>query len=328
MNTIGILAGLVTAVCWTATSTCFEQAGRRIGSLSVNIVRLAFALILFLVLSFARTGAPVQPGVSGESWFFLSLSGAIGFVLGDLMLFRAFVLIGSRLSMLIYASVPLITATIGFLALGETMRPLSIAGMVLTVFGIALAVMGKRGAAEAPAADGAARKRLGRRGLGIVLAFGGSVGQAVGLILGKRGSVGLDSFAATEIRAITGLAGFLVIALLGRKFSELARPFAAAFRRGNAAAPATPAAPGALSRREARVALGFTLVGATLGPFLGVSLGLLSAQLTTAGVASTLMSIVPVIIIPVAVLVFKEKVSAAEVFGAVLAVSGVVVLAF
>jgi len=68
-------------------------------------------------------------------------------------------------------------------------------------------------------------------------------------------------------------------------------------------------------------------VGALLGPFLGVSLGLLSTQLLPAGTAATLMSIVPVLLIPVSALAFGERTSLMEIVGAVLAVGGVAVLA-
>ena len=39
---LGVMAGLSTAVLWTATAVCFEASSRRLGSLSVNVLRLAF----------------------------------------------------------------------------------------------------------------------------------------------------------------------------------------------------------------------------------------------------------------------------------------------
>jgi drug/metabolite transporter (DMT)-like permease len=66
--------------------------------------------------------------------------------------------------------------------------------------------------------------------------------------------------------------------------------------------------------------------GALFGPFLGVSLGLFAAQHTSTGVASTLMALVPVLIIVPSVVLFKERVSVREVLGAIVAVIGVGVL--
>ncbi len=202
MSSLGIIAGLATAVLWTATAVCFEAAMRRIGSLSVNVLRMVVAALLFVGLSLWRTGHFLPQGLAGFMWRDLTLSGLVGFVIGDLMLFQAFVLIGGRLSMLIYASVPTMTAVAGFLFLGERIGTLGIVGMVVTSVGIGAAVLGKR-AVEASA-------RASRR-TGILLAIGGSAGQAGGLLLGKHGSPNLDAFAATEIRVLAGLTGFLIV---------------------------------------------------------------------------------------------------------------------
>jgi drug/metabolite transporter (DMT)-like permease len=64
-------------------------------------------------------------------------------------------------------------------------------------------------------------------------------------------------------------------------------------------------------------------MGGFFGPFLGVSLGLFAAQNTTTGVAATIIALVPVLIIPPSVLIFGEKVTAREIVGAVVAVTGV-----
>jgi len=274
---LGISAGLSTAVLWTATAVCFEAASRRLGSLAVNILRLAVAAVLFTVLSLVRTGNLLPAALSQDAWFYLGLSGLVGFVVGDVLLFQAFVLIGARLSMLIYASVPLMTALCGFLFLGESMT-------------------------------------------GILMAFGGSAGQAAGLLLGKRGAIGLDSFAATEIRVLAGLLGFVAVLLAAGQARALCD------RLRDAVAPGgTAADPRQL--RSLRRALLVMCLGALLGPFLGVSLGLLSTQLLPAGTAATLMSTVPVLLIPVSTVAFRERPSLVEVVGAALAVGGVAVLA-
>jgi drug/metabolite transporter (DMT)-like permease len=313
---LGVLAGLSTAVLWTATAVCFEASSRRLGSLAVNVLRLAVAAILFTALSLVRTGSLLPAALSHEAWLYLGLSGLVGFVMGDVPLFRAFMLIGARLSMLIYASVPLITALCGFLFLGERMSSRALAGMALTVAGIAIAVGGKPNRSK----EGTGLQARSRRTTGILMAFAGSAGQAAGLLLGKRGAIGLDSFAATEIRVLAGLLGFLVVLVAAGQARALRD------RLRSAIAPVGTA--GDLAQlRSLRRALIVLCLGALLGPFLGVSLGLLSTQLLPAGTAATLMSIVPVLLIPVSTLAFRERISRVEIAGAFLAVAGVAVLA-
>jgi drug/metabolite transporter (DMT)-like permease len=311
---LGVLAGLSTAILWTATALCFEASSRRLGSLAVNVLRLVLAVLLFTALSLLRTRLPWPASLSSDAWLYLGLSGLVGFVIGDVLLFQAFVLIGARLAMLIYASVPLLTALGGFLFLGERMKAGALLGMAMTVAGIGIAVASK------PAQS--AERQPSHRTAGILMAVGGAAGQAAGLLLGKRGAIGLDSFKATQIRALFGLAGFLLLALLLRQLRGILALV------GEAIAP-TPRIEqlDSLQLRSVRSALLILSVGALLGPFLGVSLGLLSAQLLPTGIASTLMAMVPILLIPVSAVVLKERVSVVEVVGALLAVAGVAVLA-
>ena len=67
----------------------------------------------------------------------------------------------------------------------------------------------------------------------------------------------------------------------------------------------------------------FIGLGAFFGPFIGVFLSLLSIKYTSVGIASSIMSIVPVIIIPPAILLYKEKITVIEIIGAIVAVCGV-----
>jgi drug/metabolite transporter (DMT)-like permease len=310
---LGVAAGLSTAALWTATAVCFEAASKRLGSLAVNVLRLGLALVFFAVLALLRTHRLWAADLSSQAWFYLGLSGLVGFVVGDILLFQAFTLIGARLSMLIYASVPFMTAMAGFVFLDERMGGRAVAGMALTVAGIALAVAGGR----SPVAN----DRGARRGIGVLMAFGGAAGQSAGLLLGKRGAMGLDSFAATQVRAFFGFAGFLVVAVAARQVGRILGLVK------DAVAP-TGLVDGDRARlRTLRVGLGVLAIGTLLGPFLGVSLGLLSTQLLPTGMASTLMSTVPILLIPLSALLFHERISPAEIAGALLAVAGVAVLA-
>ena len=290
---IGELAALGTALCWTITALSFESAGRRIGSFTVNIIRLVFAFFIFAVLGLVTRGQMIPLDLPADAWGWLAVSGLVGFVLGDLLLFQAFIEIGARIAMLVFASVPPLTALMAWAFLGERLTWLGIGGMAVTVAGIALVVLK---AGERPLPTGKPR-RMTR---GVLLALGGALGQAGGLILSRIGAgVDLDPFASTHIRVIAGIIGFGILFTVTGRWSRVTT----AFRDGGA---------------MARVS-----VGAVFGPFLGVSLGLFATQNTSAGIASTIMALVPVLIIAPSVILFGEKVTLREVFGAVVAVAGV-----
>ena len=290
----GELAALATAFFWTVTALSFEAAGKRVGTLSLNLIRLLMGLAFLTLFLTLTRGAPVPLDASAHNWVWLSVSGVIGFTLGDLLLFKGFILIGARVSMLIMPMVPPITALMGWIIMGETLTPVNMLGMALVVGGISLVVIVR--------SPGSNRIAFSRPLKGVLAALGGAIGQAVGLVLSKYGMRGYDAFSATQIRIIAGTAGFIiVVSLMGR------------WRRIG------------LATRDGK-AMGAMSLGAFFGPFLGVSFSLLAVKYTATGVAATLMAMVPVLIIAPSVLLFKEKVTLREVAGALIAVAGVAVL--
>jgi drug/metabolite transporter (DMT)-like permease len=297
MNHPGELAALLTAVFWTITALAFEAASRKIGSMVVNLLRLIAGFFFLTLFVFFYRGSLLPLDASPNAWLYLTLSGLIGFVFGDLCLFQAFVVVGARISMLLMALAPPMTALIGWVVLGETLSWKSWIGMTLTISGIALVVLKRHTAAES---NGGFRKVKFNYPLwGILLGLGGALGQAAGLILSKVGMQGYDTFASTQIRVIAGIAGFAFLFTIMGFWKH-------AFR--------------ALNKRKPMLQLS---LGAFFGPFLGVSFSLISIKYADTGIASTIMSIVPVLIIPPSIILYKEKVTFKEVAGALLAVSGV-----
>jgi drug/metabolite transporter (DMT)-like permease len=294
----GELAALGTALCWTGTAFCFQAAGRAIGSLTVNLLRLILALGLLSLLAWAMRGRPWPDDASAHAWVWLSISGLIGFTLGDLCLFRAFVLLGARRSTLVMSLAPPMTAFAGWVALGEVLGLLQIAAIALTVTGVILAVR-ERSIADAGAAAEHAPVEAGK---GVLLALGGAAGQAAGLVLSKHGMGTYPALPATQIRVIAGIAGFAVVFTAVRWWPRL---WAA--------------------RRSPR-GLTFTAMGALLGPVMGVTLSLYAVQHTATGVAASIMAVTPILVIPVAAIVHRERITARSVLGAVVAVVGVVLL--
>jgi len=290
----GEFAALFTAFCWSITVLCFEKAGKRVGSLPVNIIRLFFGLFFLSIFCFFYRGYLLPSDASGFAWFWLGLSGVVGFSLGDLFLFKAFVMIGSRIAMLMMTLVPPMTALIGWVLLGEILTAANWLGMTLTIIGIALVILEKK--------PGNNSFTFNRPVAGLLYAFGGAMGQAVGLVLSKYGMKEYDPFASTQIRIIAGIAGFLVLFTLLGKWNRVQ------------------------SALRDRTAMKYTASGSFFGPFLGVSFSLVAVQYTVTGVASTIMSITPVLLIPPAIFLFKEKISSREILGAFIAICGVGIL--
>jgi drug/metabolite transporter (DMT)-like permease len=293
----GEIAGLLTAVFWTVTSMAFESAGKKVGSLAVNLIRLVMAFFFIGIYSWLARGFFFPTDATLFQWQWLALSGVVGFVIGDLLLFQAFVVIGARISMLVMSLAPPFAAFVGWLILGEMLTPMNWLGMTITLSGIVIVIL-KR---EKTELNGSIIRKLksGYSWPGILLALGGAIGQAAGLVLSKKGMGSYDAFSASQIRVLTGIAGFSILFIFMKRWPRVW----AALKH-----------PPAMRR---------ITLGAFFGPFLGVSFSLLAVQHTETGIAATLMAIVPVLIIAPSVILFHEKVNPKEILGAVITVCGV-----
>ena len=283
----------MTAFLWAGTSVAFSGAAVRIGSLQLNINRL-FLATLFLLITILLSGASLS--LTTSQYIYLSISGIIGLVIGDSFLFRAYQFIGPRHAMLLMSLSPAMTAIIAYFVLGEVVSILGILGMLITIGGIALVVSEKN---EVPTSKYKIDKT------GIFLGVMGALGQAAGLIFAKYAfNIGeINGFVATFIRIFSSILVFFPLVLLAGKYKNPVKLYMAD-----------------------KKALKLTVMGSIMGPFLGITCSLIAVANTKVGIAATLMSTVPIIMLPVAVFIQKEKLTWRGILGAILAVGGVAIL--
>ena len=292
----GEIAALLTAVCWTYNSIVFSRAGRRVGSPTVNHIRLWVAMAALLVVHSVAHGSPLALSLGGRNTLWLALSGVVGYVIGDSLLFEAFVLIGARISMLLMLLSPIFSSIMAWIILGEHLAPLEILAILVTVAGIALVVSSSSGV------DNQQRRRFR---LGILMGIGGAAGQAGGLLLSKMGMAGgVSVISANQIRVIAALAVMAPFYLIS---GRLHRDF---------------------TRMRDRKAFRDISRGALIGPVLGVILSLVAIRNAPIGVASTLMSLAPVLLLPISRYLFHERITWQAVAGTVVALAGSAMLFF
>jgi drug/metabolite transporter (DMT)-like permease len=292
---IGEIAALITAACWSFGSILFTIGSTRLGSVVVNRIRLVFAFILLVPANFIITGQPIPLSASAESWLWLGLSGIVGFTLGDAMLFQAFVMLGTRVTMLIMSLVPVISAFLAWILLGERLTALEIVAIAIVVGGISSVIILKH--VEGKPTE----HRL--MFLGIILAFGGALGQAGGLILSRKGMTGdLSALSANVIRVgVAMITIWLATLFLGKVKYTVGR----------------------LSDKKGTLV---TFAASVMGPFLGVWMSLVAIKYAKIGVASAIMALPPILILPLVYIAFKERVSLGAIIGTVVAVGGTILL--
>lgn len=290
---IGEIAALITALLWSGTSIVFTEASIRAGSFYVNVTRLIIANIC---LALTILIFQVEINISTSQLFNLILSGFIGLVIGDTFLFKAFQYIGARLSMLIMSLVPGMSALLAYIFLGEKISAIGIVGMLITISGISIVVLNR---SEKPSSS----YKIDYSG--IFYAVMGALGQAIGLIFAKIAfnESDINGFVAAFIRISSSVLFIYPLFIL---ITRIKNPFSV-FKNN-------------------KTAFTYTLIGSIIGPFFGITFSLIAVAHTKVGIASTLMSTVPIIMLPMVKFYYKENLSWIAILGAFLAVGGIVLL--
>ncbi len=265
----------------------------------MNVIRIAIATLIIgiTVLIVTRRIFPVQ---ATESQIIrLAASGIIGLVLGDTFLFRSLIILGPRLATLVFASWPIMTVILSWVFLSESLGWITIVGIVIAMAGIAWVTAEKKSEwkTEMTGSD------RGSKMFGVIMALLGGFGQAAGLVMAK--SAMTDSITAIEASYIRMIAAFAAIWIFSGVTGKLRR---------------------ILTSIRNKPAMAYTLGGAISGPFLGIWMSLVAVTYTKTGIAAAIMASVPVVIIPISIIVYRQLPSARAIVGALVTVAGISIL--
>jgi len=289
---LGEISALSAAMLWSCSSFVFTEATIRIGTIQLNISRMILASILLLLTLYIFS---IHFEISNYQLIWLSVSGFIGLVIGDSFLFKSFQIIGPRISMLLMSFNPAIAAIFAYVIIGERLSIFAILGMMITLTGISIVILEKN-------------RNQGKFKIttfGIASGFIAAFGQGFGLVLAKMAYNDGDvhTLVATFVRISSAVIIMLPISLVFRKYKN---PFKLFWND--------------------RKSLLLVFIGSIIGPYLGITLSFLAIAYTKVGIASTMMSTMPVIMLPLSKLIYKENLTIKAIAGAFIAVTGVAVL--
>jgi len=295
---LGEAAAVTTSLSWALAALVAQSSLARTTDAVVNFSKVAVALIGMLIPAWLWRGHGLPFDVPGINWFWLGLSGVIGFTCCDALMLAAFRRCGARTSLVIMTGAPVLAALGGMVLMGETLGVWALAGMLVTLFGIVLAVIGKK---RLPTAACPPRDRH----WGLLAAVGATIFQAAGFLLTKQGLQGCDSIAGTQIRLLFAGGGFAVLLMVPRSGGG-----------GTALRQAWS------NVKTAKLLLAYGI----LGPWLGMGLSLYAFSQAPVGIVSTIISTPPAVMVPLAMILYHEKVGLGEILGTVLAITGVALL--
>jgi len=296
---IGELAALATALLWTLSSVCLTAAGKRVGALNVSFIRVVLACAFMSAHGRLTRGLWWPSDADAQTWWLLGISGFFGFFLCDVCLFKAMLLIGPRLTLLIFSLTPPLAAVFSWCGAwfshGDVLTPKDWSAMAVTLAGVIWVVL------EGPANQETAEASVSYA-RGVALAAIAAATSAIGLVFSRAGIGQFDAVAANFIRALAALPGYgLLFTLLGRW-----RSFADALKEYSAMGP--------------------LVLGAVMGPFAGNVFVMVALRYSPPGIVATITATMPVLILPLSILYYRERVSRRAAVGAVVAVLGVALL--
>lgn len=302
----GFLAAIGTLLSWSVGTLAFTRAARRIDPGLLNKTRLMLAVLgtgLIACVAYGQWPWQLVTGPPAVAWLWLSLSGIVGLTVGDYFGFTSLMILGARRQSVIGTVAPIFALGGGWALLNESVSWLGIAGTALTIGGVMWSMSG------ADERSDVRREGYGSFKKGLLFAIAGAACQGLGLVLAKlgmdagTGSNTIPPFHAAFMRMVAGFASIYVFDRLRR---APAVHMALAFRNAEGVRP--------------------MLLGSVSGPILGVSMSLLAASKLGAGMAQTIFSMVPFVVMAIAALLYGERIRMRVAIGAIVAVCGVILL--
>ncbi len=293
MEFLGQLAAISVTFLWAGTSISFTSIAQKFGAIQLNLDRMILSIIFIIITALIFGFGFV---LSFKQIYYLTLSGIFGLVIGDSFYFKAFPMMGPRLSNLVMASSPAFAVILSYFFLNELIDLKGVIGIMITLFGIILVIT--------------QRKQTNSEGFkiskeGLINAGIGSICQAIGLVLAKLAfkEGDINPMIGTFYRLFTATIILLPIAIYIKKYVNPINLF-----------------------KNDKVSQRNILLGSFFGPFLGISLSFYAIQHTQVGIAATLMATQPILMLPLTKIIYKDELSFASIIGAIIAVIGVAIL--
>ena len=278
---------LAAAFGWVGSSVFLERASKETGTLAVNLIRLIVAMFFLGIITYLKRRLVLPLDVTKESFKFLSISGLFGLFLGDFFLYKSYIKIGPRITLLVMTFTPIAVSILSFFILGEKMEGFKILGVVLTIIGITVVILRKKN-----------DKEFSKVGFGYALLA--MLGESLGIIFTRLGSIDYDSFVTIQVRTIPAILAFIIYISLKKEWSNIKE--------------------GVINKKGM-----IYIVLGTVVATLGVTALVEAMKYANVGIVSTLAATSTILIIPISIIFFKEKVSILEGIGALVSFAGITI---
>jgi drug/metabolite transporter (DMT)-like permease len=297
-----MVASFLAAFFFALNATCASHSVRANGQVRANIGRLIVAVVALGLFAHTLGGGFTSASVG---WFFLS--GVIGMGLGDIGVYAALPLLGSRITVLMTQCLAAPIAAIGErLWLGTRLTlPQVLWGFVILA-GVAVAIT--------PSKSSPPRVRV--RPIGFFFGFIAACGQGFGALVSRKGVMVADAAGEAAHNATFGITAAYQRILAGLVFAAIwFLVLRAVARLPQDAVPPT--------RRHG---LGWIIAAGFAGPVIGVGCYQWALATTPSGIVLPIAATAPLLSIPIAFWLEGDRPPRRAIAGGVLAVAGCIAL--
>jgi len=304
-----MVGAFLTTVFFSLSAIFAKRSLDAVGATRANIGRLLVAGFALGLYAHSLGG-----GVGGAGRDWLLWSGVVGMGLGDLAMFAALPLLGSRLTVLMTQCLAAPLAALAeYLWLGTQLTGLQMGWGGVILLGVGFALM--------PSRSDPPKVRI--RPIGFLWGLGAAAGQGLGAVLSRKANL-VATEAGQSVDGITGayqrILGGLVITLVYFALRELV---ARARARSSAAAARSPSAKAPAPSLRAYL---WIPANALCGAVIGVSCYQWALFTTPSGIVLPIVATTPLVIVPLAYWIEGERPSRRSLVGGVVAVAGAVAL--
>ena len=303
---LGYLLAFMAMFVSSLSNFPFTDAARKWGSVALNHYRLVVAFIVLTILCMAIDRISIVELFNGPSlnqYIFIGLSGVLGLAVGDYFGFHAMSILGVRLSSIFNTIAPGATLLFGLVMLNESMSLTGVMGMAISIGGmIWFLTSGSKDEEKPPASKhGSIRK-------GILFGVLAGLCQGFHIVIAKKGfldtSYTISPLHATWIRIFAAMVTYYTFTIArGRLHKDVV-----------------------VVVRNGKEILTKVTLATIWGLVLSIALVMWSITLCKVAAVQTIISLIPIVVVPMTFVIYKEKMTFRAMIAAAVSVTGVMVL--
>ena len=302
----GYLIAFISMIVGALSTFPFTDAARKWGPVAINHFRLLVAfIVLSIVVMLIDKKSPITlfTAPSASEYTYLCVSGIIGLVVGDYFGFHCLAILGAKHYSILNSIAPGAALGFSFVMIGERIDFIGIIGMAISVGGMIWFVQ----ASNTNEFEKHQLHEYKNRTKGVIFGILSGLCQGLQMTLAKKaiaGETDLTAIHATWLRVLGATVAYFAFTFITGQLKEKV----------------------IIPIRQEKSTITKAALASIFGLVLSIVLVMWSLALCKVAVVETIVSLAPILVMPVAYFLYKEKMTAKTFLAGIVSIFGVYVL--